>query len=319
MSFSGNVKEELTGRVGRERHCQIAEVAAITMLACEVHETKHGKYFIKLYTENARIARKYFTLLKKAFNITAGVMVRRRKTGRTAQSYLLWVQDSEEVRRVLMAVKVISPDVQATLTMFPENRLIIQKECCKRAFLRGAFLSVGSVSDPDKSYHFELVLDTPAWSRFFKELICDFGPDARIVKRGKHFVVYVKEAEGISELLNLMEAHVSMMEFENVRILKEIGNVVNRRVNCETANLQKTVSSAVKQTEDIRLIEDTVGLDSLSPALAEAARARLKYPDLALAELGKQMNPPVGKSGMNHRLRKLAELAEDLRAHGAVR
>lgn len=313
MSFSGNIKEELSTRVGRERHCQIAEIAAITMLSCEVAETKHGASFIKLYTENARIVRKYFTLLKKAFNITAGVMVRRRKTGKNTRSYLLLVHGDEDTGRILMAVKVLSPGQRTAPKLFPENRLIIQKECCKRAFLRGVFLCVGSVSDPDRSYHFELVLDTPAWSGLLKELIGDFGVDARVVKRGKHFVVYVKEAEGISLLLNIMDAHVSMMDFENVRILKEIGNVVNRRVNCETSNIRKTVSSAVKQMEDIRLIEETVGIDSLSPALAEAARARLEYPDLSLAELGKRMEPPVGKSGMNHRLRKLAELAEEKR------
>ena len=146
-----------------------------------------------------------------------------------------------------------------------------------------------------------------------KELLCSFETDAKIVQRKKVYVVYVKEGSQIVDILNIMEAHVSLMELENVRILKEMRNTVNRKVNCETANINKTVSAAVKQVEDITYLRDTIGFEKLSEGLEEIALARLSHPEASLKELGELLSPPVGKSGVNHRLRKLSELAEKVR------
>ena len=137
---------------------------------------------------------------------------------------------------------------------------------------------------------------------------------AKTVRRKKYFVVYLKDGEEIVNLLNVMGAHVSLMEFENQRILKEISNSVNRRVNCETANIAKTVSAAAKQVEDIILIRDTSGFGGLPQNLREMAQVRIDYPDASLNELGSYLEPPVGKSGVNHRLRRLSEIAEKLRS-----
>ena len=141
-----------------------------------------------------------------------------------------------------------------------------------------------------------------------------FHIDAKIVQRKKSYVVYVKESAQIVELLGLMEANVALMKLENIRILKDMRNSVNRKVNCETANIHKTVNAAVKQIEDIRLIEEKVGLDQLNSGLSEIARLRLEFPDATLRELGTMLTPQVGKSGVNHRLRKLSNLAQELRA-----
>ena len=137
-----------------------------------------------------------------------------------------------------------------------------------------------------------------------------FGVDAKIVQRKKHFVVYLKEGSQIVDMLNVMGAHVSLME---LRILKEMRNSVNRKVNCETANIHKTVSAAVRQIEDIRYIQQKIGFEQLSEGLAEIARLRLEQPEATLKELGMMLSTPVGKSGVNHRLRKLSDIAETLR------
>lgn len=190
----------------------------------------------------------------------------------------------------------------------------IKRPCCKRAFLRGAFLCVGSISDPEKSNHLEFICNDEKMADLLKEYMAEFEIIAKTVRRKKYFVVYLKDGEEIVNLLNVMGAHVSLMEFENQRILKEISNSVNRRVNCETANIAKTVNAATKQVEDIILIRDTCGFGGLPQNLREMAQVRIDYPDASLKELGSYLDPPVGKSGVNHRLRRLSEIAEKLRS-----
>ena len=190
----------------------------------------------------------------------------------------------------------------------------VQRLCCKRAFLRGAFLCVGSISDPEKSNHLEFVCTNEELAELLIAYMTEFEIVAKTIKRKNHFVVYLKDGEEIVNLLNVMGAHVSLMEFENQRILKEISNSVNRRVNCETANIAKTVNAATKQVEDIILIRDTCGFGGLPQNLREMAQVRIDYPDASLKELGSYLNPPVGKSGVNHRLRRLSEMAEKLRS-----
>ena len=169
------------------------------------------------------------------------------------------------------------------------------------------------MSDPKKAYHFEIVCFSQGIAKLIQKIICSFSMDAKIVTRKKAYVVYLKEGSQIVDMLNIMEAHVSLMELENVRILKEMRNAVNRKVNCETANINKTVSAAVKQIKDIAYIRDTIGLDKLSEGLQELAVLRLEHADATLKELGELLEPPVGKSGVNHRLRKLGEIADRVR------
>ena len=174
-------------------------------------------------------------------------------------------------------------------------------------------MAAGSISDPNKSYHFEIVCHTLEQAQQLKELMEFFETEPKIVERKERMVVYLKEGSQIVDLLNVMEAYVSLMNLENIRILKEMRNSINRKVNCETANINKTVNAAVKQIQDIELIRDMRGLDSLPQNLREMALLRLEYPDAPLKELGSYLEPPVGKSGVNHRLRKLSAIAEELR------
>lgn len=313
MSFSSRVKEELSRQQSPARHCHIAEIAAIISLCGRIQISEDDRYCIKIHTENVAVARKYFTLLKKTFNISTNISIRRNAYLKKSRTYTVTVENHEDALRVLKAVKLISSygEIEENLSLV--QNVVIQQTCCKRAFIRGAFLAAGSLSDPEKFYHFEIVCATEAKAKQLQGIIATFGLDAKIVVRKKYFVVYIKEGSQIVDILNVMEAPIALMGLENIRILKEMRNTVNRKVNCETANINKTVSAAVKQIEDITYVRDTIGFDGLPENLEEIARLRLSQPDATLKELGEALMPPVGKSGVNHRLRKLGSIAEQLR------
>ena len=312
MSFSGMVKEELSRQIGLARHCKMAELAAI-LCSCGKMECFLGDSKLKIQTENEAVARKYFTLLKKAFNIEVEVSIRQGTFSKGSRTYTVAVLNHDDAIRILKAARLFNADMEIEEQFSISDNLVIQKTCCRRAFIRGAFLTAGSISDPQKFYHFEIVCATVHKAVQLQEIMNDFGVDAKIVQRKKHFVVYLKEGSQIVDMLNVMGAHVSLMELENVRILKEMRNSVNRKVNCETANIHKTVSAAVRQIEDIRYIQQKIGFEQLSEGLAEIARLRLEQPEATLKELGMMLSTPVGKSGVNHRLRKLSDIAETLR------
>lgn len=291
MSFSGKIKEELAQHYAKARHCNLAELSALVHMSGSFEKDGYGSCILKLHTENDGVARKCFTLLGKIFNISTDIAIRR-NTAKGSCSYYIRAKGEE-----LLAV---------------EN-VIVQAVCCKRAYIRGAFIASGSMSDPDKSYHFEIVCGTLKQAEYLRNMINSFEMDAKIVKRKKSYVVYLKEGSQIVDVLNIMEAHVALLELENVRIMKEMRNTVNRKVNCETANINKTVSASVRQMEDIIYIRDNIGFDKLPDGLKDVALTRLKYPDATLKELGGLLENPIGKSGVNHRLRKLSEIAEKLR------
>ena len=270
------------------------------------------QYSIRIHTENLLVARKVFTLIQKTFNIKADASVRRNISKQTV-SYAVVIRRHEDALRILQATKMTEEYEYNGESIHAVDPLIVQQTCCKRAFLRGAFQASGSMSDPNKSYHFEIVCGELAHAEYVRDMINSFDLDAKIVTRKKTFVVYLKEGSQIVDVLNIMEAHIALMELENVRILKEMRNSVNRKVNCETANINKTVSAAVRQMEDIVYVRDTVGLDYLPEGLRDVALTRLENPDATLKELGSLMADPVGKSGVNHRLRKISEIADKLR------
>lgn len=313
MSFSKNVKEELSKQISPARHCQIAELAAIISLCGNISINEKNEYFVKINTENLTVARKYFILIKETFHVSPEILIRRNRILKKSKVYTVVVKNPEVSLKILEVTKLLSENGEIREEMSLTDNLIIRNTCCKRAFIRGVFLAGGSMSDPAKTYHFEIVASTMEKAEQLQSIICFFDIDAKIVTRKKHYVVYVKEGSQIVDLLNIMEAHVSLMELENVRILKEMRNSINRQVNCETANINKTVTAATKQIEDIQYIKDSMGFSKLSEGLEEVARLRLEHPDASLKELGQLLSSPIGKSGVNHRLRKLGEIADSLR------
>lgn len=294
MSFSSEVKEELSRHLGKSRHCQVAELAALIAFDGKMSEPERDSDKISDF-ENEHLNETFHLLVRKIFGIEE-------------------LQTHEERKKTLETVKMWNQREQIPAVRDTVNGILIQQICCKRAYIRGAFLACGSISDPNKSYHFEIVCRTIEQASQLRDVINSFDMDAKIVARKKHQVVYLKEGAQIVDILNIMEAHIALMNLENVRILKEMRNSVNRKVNCETANISKTVNAAVKQLEDISYIKETAGFDSLPDNLKETAMLRLEYPDAPLKELGTYLNPPVGKSGVNHRLRKISAIAEALRS-----
>ena len=313
MSFSSSVKDELSRQMPGARHCQIAETAAILSLCGRVKISASDHFWIEIHTENVAVARKYFTLLKKTFNIRTDVSIRSGINPGRSRTYIVAVREHEEALKVLQAVKLINSQGEIGENLSLIRNVVLQNACCRRAFIRGAFLAAGSISAPEKFYHFEIVCPTEPKAEQLKNIIATFDIEAKIVPRKKYYVVYIKEGSQIVDILNVMEAPVSLMELENIRIVKEMRGSVNRQVNCETANINKTVSAAVKQLADITYIRDTVGLDYLPELLSEVAQVRLEMPDATLKELGENLSHPVGKSGVNHRLRKISAVAESLR------
>lgn len=312
MSFSSNVKKELTCVPLGARHCMLAEIAAMIVMAGEIrYEDK--KFDIQFQTENAAIARKYFTMIKKTFNINTEVVLKTNKKFHKKQNYLLQTKTTEDAEKILRATTLLKYEHNRPTLKNSIDLTVIQSVCCKRAYLRGAFLGSGSVSDPEKGYHLEFVNQTEKQSLFLKEIMESLEMEPKIVPRKNNSILYLKEGTQIVDLLNIMGAHVALMELENVRIVKEVRNNVNRIVNCETANLKKTVSAAVRQVQDIEYIQDTIGISTLPDNLGEIARFRLEYPSSSLKELGEMLSPPVGKSGVNHRLKKISEIAEQIR------
>ena len=199
---------------------------------------------------------------------------------------------------------------------FPKNNIpqeVFDDEVLKRAYLRGAFLGGGSISDPEKNYHMEFVTNNEDYANSLRDLINSEGLNAKIVARKNSFVVYLKESEQISDLLSMIGAYQALLSLQSTKIVKEMRNNVNRIVNCETANLSKTVNAAVRQVENIKLIQSKIGISSLPENLQEIALLRVENEDMSLKELGEMLNPPISKSGVNHRLKKIEQIANDLK------
>ncbi len=312
MSFSKEVKEEIAKQISNARHCRLAEIAALVSACGHVNQKDRRIKNIVLQTENIIVARKYFTLLKKTFNINTEILIRKNKAGKSSLLFLLVVKQPKQVSLLYQAAKLSLHQELGDKALVVDS-IVVRNTCCKRAFVRGLFLAAGSMSDPEKTYHYEVVFPDLERAGQLQEIINSFLIEAKIVLRKKYYVVYVKEGSQIVDLLNIMEAHTSLMDFENVRILKEMRNSINRQVNCEAANINKTVTAATKQIDDILFIRDTMGFDNLTEGLAEIAELRISYPESSLKELGAMLNPPIGKSGVNHRLKKLCCIADGLR------
>lgn len=293
MSFSQKIKDELERTGSSSRHCQLAELAAIYDFCGKKSEETDGKMVIS--SENELAVRKFFTLLKKTFNMKKDCSEDAVFYTRKGANYRLEIEDVSQSDKIRSAIKV------ATGSM---------RSCCRRAYIRGAFLAAGSVSDPEKSYHFEIVCQDERQAHFLAELLASFEIEAKTIVRKKYFVLYVKDGTKIVETLNVMGAHIALMDFENMRILKEMRNSVNRKVNCETANIGKTVTAAQRQIDDIRKLMESDAYRNLSPALKDMAELRVSHPEATLAELGRLSRPALGKSGVNHRLRKLSQIAK---------
>jgi len=313
MSFSTEAKKQLTGIPIAKRCCAVAELSAFIHTAGTIY-FEGGKVGVRIETENAFTARRIFSIIKFLYNIYTQISIKKNQRLRKTNTYLIHLSPMLEADRILKDTRIFYEDKDGMRSLHQNiEKEVVQWDCCKQAYMRGAFLGGGSVSHPEKTYHLELIAHTLEYGESLCQLLNEFELNAKIIERKKNYVVYLKEGEQIVTFLNMIGAHTALLKFENVRIYKEMRNNVNRIVNCETANLSKTVNAAVRQIDNIAYIRDHLGLDQLSVNLREIAELRLEYTDANLTEIGQMLVPPVGKSGVNHRFRRLDQIAEELR------
>lgn len=303
MSFSAKIREEIARITDSARHCMLAEAAALTVTGAARSDGPGQE--------------KLRELIKRLFP-EGGT-----SDGRTVAANERYYPDNK-VRSLKSAPKKeetagISKEALQAMHLNPVSdetvsALLLKNSCCRRAYLRGMYLAIGSMSDPQRGYHMEFVCAGEAQAAQLKEILKDFEIHAGETTRKGKQVVYIKESESISEVLNIIGAHQALMEMENLRIVKDLRSAVNRRVNCDTANIQKMLGAAARQIADIRYLQEHGGLDKLPEPLRQMAEVRLQNPDASLKDIGELLDPPVGKSGVNHRLRKLSELAEERRS-----
>ncbi|MFC4387076.1 DNA-binding protein WhiA [Gracilibacillus marinus] len=309
MSFASEIKKELT-TIANNACCNKSELAALIRMNGAVSFSRLH-YSLDVQTENAAIARRIYTLIKSLYTHPVELLVRKKMKLKKNNVYI--VRMNEGVKEMLVDMGLLIEPYQFVRTISDEYK---KKECCRRAYLRGAFLAGGSVNNPEtSSYHLEIYNFYEEHNQALCDLLNDYHLHARILERKKGFIAYIKEAEKITEFLNYIGAHQALFKFEDVRIVRDMRNSVNRLVNCETANLNKTIGAAFRQVENIRFIKRTVGLDALPDKLKEIAILRMEHQDVSLKELGEMVSgSKISKSGINHRLKKIDQFADQLRS-----
>lgn len=308
MSFSTLVKDELCRVELHDVCCMKSEILGVILTGNFFSNEKNARN-MKMVTENAAFARRVYSIIRKLYGISPEVAIRRSSKLKKHISYSIILSSVQVTNKILydFGISAFSEGDNVHITD------ALKKTCCKKSFLRATFLSGGSISDPEKTYHLEIACHNSLCAELIKEILLDYEINVKIITRKGNFVAYIKEGENIVDFLNIIGAHGALMELENVRILKDMRNSVNRIVNCETANLEKTVNASVRQVENIKLIEATMGIEKLPENLVDIARVRLENGEGSLKELGEMLTPPLGKSGVNHRLRKIDEIAEKIR------
>ena len=306
MSFSSSVRDELSRVEEHHPCCRKSELAALLRGGLCLRRVS-GQFRLLFVSEHAALLRHVFSTVKALYHSGPEVMVLKTHRFRDHAVYRLdfsaLASGSDEKGLLHDCGIEVLEDKLHYLPWRPKAK------CCRRAYLRGCFLATGSISDPDRSYHLEISFPDALLLSEFQSFLHEYGIDAKHIRRKGHLLAYLKEGQEIVDFLNIAGAHISLMQLENIRILKDVRNQVNRIVNCETANLEKTVNASFRQMEHIRYLDSHVGLDSLPDGLREVARLRLDHSEVSLQELGDMLNPVLTKSGVNHRLRKLEQLA----------
>lgn len=309
MSFTSDIKKELT-KMETKPCCKRAELSALVRMN-GILEIKHKQLMVELVTESPSTARHMFSLLRSLYQVQPEVLVR--KKIRLKKNNVYSIRLHQNSAKILADLAIFELETWQRILGISSSLII--NSCCKRSYLRGAFLAGGSVNNPDSgSYHLEIMTTYHDHAEALQQLMEEYHLHPKMIERKKGYIVYMKEGDKIGEFLNIIGAHPSLLHFENVRIMKDMRNSVNRLVNCETANLNKTVQAAMRQKENIELLAEHHGLDNIPAKLREVAELRLKYPEVNFTELGELIpSGKISKSAVNHRMRKIDELAKQLR------
>ncbi len=298
MSFTIDVKNELCNTDFELRCCKRAHLAGIAGF-CGAAALENGETVFKMRTENQTIAHRSVKLISELFGISAEISV----SGKICN-----ITVSRGAQTMLSELGFLRDGI----VKFSADPFVLHDDCCKTAFLAGAFLGGGYVKTPKNGYHFEIKTHYRDLSRDLSDVILEMGFEPKTVMRKSEYVVYIKQSDAICDVLGAMGATDAMLELCNVKIYKDVCNNITRKVNCDTANINKTAEAAAQQLHAIKKIQAKQGLNALPESLEEIARLRLDNPEMTLTELGNMLCPPISKSGVNHRLKKLIRLADSL-------
>jgi DNA-binding protein WhiA len=307
--FSEMTKDELARVQSPASCCRLAEFLGIIRTKGIVKLSAGGQMSLCVATDSPAFARKILLLVKRNFGAGVTVAYRRRRNLNKNNTFVLRVDSSAATQKILTVLGIARQDGSLSFG-FDSN--LVSKNCCCHAYLRGAFLAAGSVSDPERNYHLEIVLSSQQHALELQNLMSSHGFKSRYLNRKNSWIVYLKDSDDIVRFLTMTGAVSAVLHFENIRVYKEMRNAINRLVNCETANVSKAALAAMEQIKAIRIVDKQLGLESLEPELLEVAKLRLAHPYASLRELGQMLTPCVSKSGVNHRIRKLRRLAESL-------
>ena len=309
MSFSNQVKEELAREISDKACCRRAELAALVHVNGRIIKTDAERLKLVVQAEQAGTARKIYTLIKSLYGLQTTVQAEPRRRFKKTRIYEVHAIISNRDADLWQRLQDLNAASKKGRRLGAD---LIRRNCCKRSYLRGIFLSRGFINRPEGEYHLEIILQELSLVKEIQRLLSKFNLSSRMVERKLNLVLYIKEGEQIVDFLRVVGAHKALLDFENVRILKSMRNSINRQVNCETANLAKIVDASVRQIQLINRLVELKGWEFLPAHLRDLARVRIEYPDKSLKELGDLLDPPLSKSGVACRMRKLEQLAEDI-------
>ncbi|MBQ6348830.1 MAG: DNA-binding protein WhiA [Clostridia bacterium] len=317
MSFASDVRGELARTPMEDACCARSELTGALLCANAITWRGRKRYAVTLTASEASTVRRYFAMLKRFYGIIGQIRALSGDTLNNQTRYQLVIPE-EEAYGLLQALELLEEGALFDLRTLPVDETV-RYSCCKKAFVRAAFTLCGAISHPDRNYHIEIAAPNEALAGFIVQQLNAFEIEARVSLRKSKYVVYLKRAEDISDMLSLLGAAKAMMAFENVRVKKEVSNRVNRQLNCDNSNINRSMNAAEAQIRDIRYIDEELGLDKLPRTLRDMAYTRANNPEMPLAELGELMDPPLGKSGVNARLRRISAIAVKLRCGDEVR
>lgn len=306
MSFSIDVKKEILNMSNNLKHCILSEIYGLILENSNI--INYGnKYMLTIKSENEYYIHKLYNLLSENFNFDIEISL---KNKYNRFQYKLYIMDCLPL---LLCLKLIERDKKTFILNYSFNDMLIKKKCCKASFLRGIFLSCGSINDPTKHSHLEFVRHDKKYLYDIFKIFEFFQLNCKITNRKDYFIIYIKDSTKLSEFLGLIGAHISLLEFENTKVFKDLRNNINRKQNCEIANLNKTISAAIAQMDDINYIIEKGYFDKLPQDLKEIINLRLMDTDITLKEIGEKLSSPISKSSVYYKFKKINKIAQKLR------
>lgn len=310
MSFSSELKEELSKISNHNNECcKMAELAGYLITNCNVVK-ENGEFILKMTTENSSAIKRVYNAFKKIYGIEPITNVTRETTD-NGMLFELYVSDKKDLQKIFEN-SLINIDANLQIVIDDKGK-IKEKECCMKAFLRGVFLGTGSIATPENANHLEIVLNNVENANFINSILHELGVNAKIIKRKKSTVLYLKDAEEISKFLVIIGSNISVLSYEQTRVMKEYRNDINRKINCEVANMDKVATAASNQLNDIMLIKSKNRFMELSKELQDVALLREKNPEASLEKIGEMLEPRLSKAGVSHRFKRIRQIADELR------